>query len=223
MERIVQIKFTKDQLSKSSLYAARRLEKYEPQDVSQFILNCLNKENAVLETYRESFEKYDSILHDEKYNVRSSRVVQNHAQFLALFDSLCKHIVEIPLQIQKQVQDEIIAMAQTRDKVIKSDSIIVQNFWNTIEEMESEIRLVANKDSNVNHSAKPDLIALNFAHLYKVAADYRYSLPELNELQAALRHSIHYRFVEANKAIQSKITNSTKRCWIFEKPASQRD
>ena len=223
MERIVQIKFTKDQLSKSSLYAARRLEKYEPQDVSQFILNCLNKENAVLETYRESFEKYDSILHDEKYNVRSSRVVQNHAQFLALFDSLCKHIVEIPLQIQKQVQDEIIAMAQTRDKVIKSDSIIVQNFWNTIEEMESEIRLVANKDSNVNHSAKPDLIALNFAHLYKVAADYRYSLPELNELQAALRHSIHYRFVEANKVIQSKITNSTKRCWIFEKPVSQRD
>lgn len=223
MERIVQIKFTKDQLSKSSLYAARRLEKYEPQDVSQFILNCLNKENAVLETYREGFEKYDSILHDEKYNVRSSRVVQNHAQFLALFDSLCKHIVEIPLQIQKQVQDEIIAMAQTRDKVIKSDSIIVQNFWNTIEEMESAIPLLASKESNINHSAKSDLIALNFAHLYKVAADYRYSLPELNELQAALRHSIHYRFVEANKAIQSKITNSTKRCWIFEKPASQRD
>ncbi|WP_287001098.1 toprim domain-containing protein [Acinetobacter sp.] len=223
MERIVQIKFTKDQLSKSSLYAARRLEKYEPQDVSQFILNCLNKENAVLETYREGFEKYDSILHDEKYNVRSSRVVQNHAQFLALFDSLCKHIVEIPLQIQKQVQDEIIAMAQTRDKVIKSDSIIVQNFWNTIEEMESSIPHLQHHDSVLNHSAKTDIFAINFAHLYKVAADYRYSLPELNELQTALRHSLHYRFIEANKPIQSKIANMSKRCWIFEKPASQRD
>lgn len=223
MERIVQTKFTKEQLTKNSLYASRRLEKYEPEQVSQFILNCLAKETAVMESYKLGFEKYDALLHDEKYSIRSSRVVQNHAQFMALFDALCKHIVEIPIEIQKQVHAEIISMAQTRDKVIKSDSIIVQNFWNTIEEMESSIPLVASKDSNVNHSARSDWIAINFAHLYKVAADYRYSLPELNELQTALRHSLHYRFVEANKAIQSKITNSTKRCWIFEKPASQRD
>lgn len=223
MERIVHTKFFKDQLTKNSLYASRRLEKYEPQDVSQFILNCLTKEVAILESYRLGFEKYDAVLHDEKYNIRSSRVVQNHAQFMALFETLCKHIIDVPVEIQKQVYAEITAMAQTRDKVIKSDSVIVQNFWNTVEEMEAAIPHLSNAETNLNHSAKSDLFALNFAHLYKMAADYRYSLPDMNELQAALRHSIHYRFVEANKAIQSKLTNSTKRCWIFEKPASSRD
>lgn len=169
------------------------------------------------------FEKYDALLHQEQYSIRSSRVVQNHAQFMSLFDALCRHIVEIPLEIQKQVHTEIIAMAQTRDKVIKSDSVIVQNFWNTIEEMEDSIPNLQHHDSVLNHSARSDIFAINFAHLYKVAADYRYSLPEVNELQTALRHSLHYRFVEANKAIQSKITSSTKRCWIFEKPVSSRD
>ncbi|WP_324627295.1 toprim domain-containing protein [Acinetobacter sp. MD2(2019)] len=96
MERIVQIKFSKEQLTKNSLYASRRLEKYQPENVSQFILNCLTKEHAVLESYRTGFEKYDELLHDEKYNVRSSRVVQNHAQFMALFDALCQHIVNVP-------------------------------------------------------------------------------------------------------------------------------
>lgn len=223
MERIVHTKFWKSQLTKNSLYASRRLDKYEPEDVSQFILQCLSKEAAILEAYKLGFEKYDAILHQEQHNIRSSRVVQNHAQFMSLFDALCKHVCEVPLEIQKQVHAEFIVMAQTRDKVIKSDSIIVQNFWNTIEEMEDSIRKVEHHDSVVNHSAKADIFAINFAHLYKVAADYRYSLPEVNELQTALRHSLHYRFVEANKAIQSKITNSTKRCWIFEKPVSSRD
>jgi hypothetical protein len=56
----------------------------------------------------------------------------------------------------------------------------------------------------VNHSAKADIFAINFAHLYKIAADYRYSLPEVNELQTALRHSLHYRFVEAIKPFKAK-------------------
>ncbi|MBF7687716.1 toprim domain-containing protein [Acinetobacter rathckeae] len=223
MERIVQTKFVKEQLTKNSLYASRRLEKYEPQDVSQFILKSLAKESDILQTYEQGFNKYDAVLHDEKYSIRSSRVVQNHSQFMALFDALCTHIVDVPKQIQEQVHAELIAMAQTRDKVIKSDSIMVQNFWNTFEEIESSIPKLQSSETNLNHSAKTNLIAINFPHLYKVAADYRYSLPELNELQTALRHSIHYRFLEVNKAIQSKITNTTKRCWIFEKPVSQRD
>ena len=223
MGRIVQTKYYKDQLTKSGLYASRRLEKYEPENVSQFILQCLSKEKAVLEAYNLAFEKYDEYLHKEQFNIQSSRIVHNHAQLMALFDALCTNIVEVPVQVQKQVHAELLNMAQTRDKVLKSDPVIVQNFWNTVEEMEDSIRNPEHHDSVVNHSAKSDLFAINFAHLYKVAADYRYSLPEVNELQNALRHSLHYRFVEANKAIQSKITSTTKRCWIFEKPNSQRD
>lgn len=223
MGRIVQTKFFKDQLTKQSLFASRRLSKYEHQHVSQFILNCLSKEKAILESYNLAVQKHDDFLHQEQHGIQSSRIVHNHAQLMALFDAMCQHIVEVPVQMQKHVHAELLVMAQTRDKVLKSDSIIVQNFWNTIEEMEDAVKAPTHKESVLNHSAKPELFAINFAHLYRVAADYRYSLPEMNELQNALRHSLHYRFVEANKAIQSKISGSTKRCWIFEKPMAQRD
>ena len=223
MGRIVHVGFVKDQLTKNSLYASRRLGKYEHENVSQFILQCLNKEKAVLESYNISLQKHDAFLHQEQFNIQSSRVVHNHAQLMALFDAMCQHVIQVPVHVQKQVHEELLNMAQNRDKILKSDSVIVQNFWNVVEEMEDSIRKVEHHDSVVNHSAKPDLFAINFAHLYKVAADYRYALPEVNEMQNALRHSLHYRFIEANKAIQSKITGSTKRCWIFEKPTASKD
>jgi hypothetical protein len=143
---------------------------------------------------------------------------------LSLFDALCIHVLKdlVPETVQQKVRSELFEMAQNRDKVLKSDPIIVQNFWNTVEEMEDSIKNPTH-ETVLNHSAKPDLFAINFAHLYKVAADYRYPLPDVGELQNALRHSLHYRFVEANKAIQSKISSTIKRCWIFEKPTSQRD
>ena len=223
MGRIVQTKFYKDQMTKAGLHASRNLSKYEPENVSQFILHCLSKEKVIIEAYSLQFQTYDAFLHQEQHGIQSSRIVHNHAQLMALFDALCMHVIEVPLDVQKQVHAEFLLMAQNRDKVLKSDPSIVQNFWNTIEEMEDAIPKVEHHTSVLNHSAKSDLFAINFAHLYKVAADYRYPLPEVNELQNALRHSLHYRFVEANKAIQSKITTTTKRCWIFEKPISERD
>ena len=224
MGRIVQYKFLKEQMSKKGLYASRNLERFEQSELSQFILLCVEKEKAVLEAYRLGMEKYDEVLHNEKYNIKSSRVIHNHAQMLSLFDALCTYILKdlVPEDIQQKVRSELFEMAQNRDKVLKSDPIIVQNFWNTVEEMEDSIKNPTH-ETVLNHSAKSDLFAINFAHLYKVAADYRYPLPDVNELQNALRHSLHYRFVEANKAIQSKISSTTKRCWIFEKPTSQRD
>ncbi|EOR05009.1 toprim domain-containing protein [Acinetobacter tandoii] len=223
MGRIVQTKFFKDQLTKASLFASRRLSKYEHQNVSQFILKCLNKEKVILESYSLNLQKHDDFLHQDHHNIQSSRIVHNHAQLMALFDSMCQHIVDVPVQIQKQVHAELLTMAQNRDKVLKSDSVLVQNFWNTVEEMEDSIKRPEHVLSNINHSAKSDQIAIHFASLYKLAADYRYALPDQTELQNALRHSMHYRFIEANKPVQSKIAGTTKRCWIFEKPTSQRD
>ena len=224
MGRIVQYKFLKEQMSKKGLYASRNLERYQQSEISQFILLSVEKEKDILEAYRLGMEKYDDLLHQENFNIKSSRVIHNHAQMMALFDAMCTHVLRglIPEAIQKQVHTELLAMTQNRDKVLKSDPIIVQNFWATVEEMEDSIRKPMS-DSVVNHHSKSNLFAINFAQLYQVAAEYRYTLPNIDELQHALRHSMHYRFIEANKAVTSKIDSKSKRCWIFEKPVSQRD
>lgn len=234
MGRIVQYKFLKEQMSKKGLYASRRLEKYEQSEVSQFILLCVEKEQAILEGYRLGMQKYDEFLHQEVHNIKSSRVIHNHAQMMALFDALCTHVLIekdaqgvskslIPNAMREKVHAELLTMAMNRDKVLKSDPIIVQNFWATVEEMEDAIKRPDHAETNINHHSKSHLVAINFAHLYQLAANYRYSLPDINELQHALRHSIHYRFVEANKSVTSKIDGKSKRCWIFEKPTAQRD
>jgi hypothetical protein len=70
MGRIVQYKFTKEQMSKKGLYASRNLERYEQSQISQFILLCIEKENAVLESYRLGMERYDEILHQENTTLK---------------------------------------------------------------------------------------------------------------------------------------------------------
>ncbi|TEU23337.1 toprim domain-containing protein [Alkanindiges illinoisensis] len=221
MGRIVHVGFKKDQLTKETLVASRRLSKYELEDVSQFILECLQKEKEVLHTYSLQLNHYDSQLHQESLNIQSSRVVHNHAQLMALFDAMCQHLITVPAEIQDQVRGELVNMAISRDKVLKSDSVIVQNFWDTFEQIEGHKSLT--EESVVNHHSKSTLIAINFPQLYKVASDLHYQLPPMQELQDALRHSQHYRFIETNRMVSSRITRKSTRCWIFEKPVANRD
>lgn len=221
MGRIVHLGFTKDQLSKHTLAASRRLSKYDVQDISYFTIDCLSKEKAILETFQYRIEYHDKKLHQDHLNIKSSRVIHNHAQLMALFDALTEHVLNIDPNICTDVLDELTHMAQQRDKVLQIDAPIVQNFWDVYEEIEAKSNILDGSGkifSRLNHHAKPNLIAINFAQLYQVANELRYTLPDIATLQEALRHSQHYRFIEANKAVSSRLEKRSLRCWIFEKP-----
>lgn len=112
---------------------------------------------------------------------------------MALFKSLVQHVIQIDEETQRQVIIELGEMAIKRDKALQQDSAIVQNFWDTYEQIETHKSL--NEDTVLNHHSKRHkYIAINFAHLYKVAADLRFNLPEVRELQDALRQSMRYKF-----------------------------
>lgn len=224
MGRIVHLGFTKDQLSKQTLSASRRLSKYELEDVSYFTLACLSQEKAILETFHYRMAYHDKKLHQDYLNIKSSRIIHNHAQLMALFDALTEHVLKIDPNICTDVLDELTCMAQQRDKVLQIDAPIVQNFWDVYEEIEANATVVDGSGkvfSKLNHHAKPNLIAINFAQLYQVANELRYNLPDIATLQEALRHSQHYRFLEANKAVSSRLEKRSLRCWIFEKPTGE--
>lgn len=216
MERIVHVGFKKSDIDKKTLAASRRLSKYEIQQLSHFTVQMLSKEKQIIADYNLYFDKYDRELQQDHWDINNFRIIHNYAQIKALFDVLCDHIRLDP-NIQSEVQDELTRLAVQRDKQLRSDSQIVSNFWDTYEQIEACKTYM--EDSLLNHHKKQDqYIAINFAHLYKVAADYRFTLPDMQTLQDALRHSQHYRFIEANKALASALQGKTVRCWIFAKP-----
>ncbi|MDM1022099.1 toprim domain-containing protein [Acinetobacter sp. VNK23] len=221
MGRLVHIGFKKDQLTKQTLEASRRLNKYTLEDVSYFIIECLLREKEILDTYTQRMEYHDHHLHQDHLNIQSSRVIHNHAQLMALFDALTEHVIKVDPNICSEVIEQLTVMAQERDKILLVDPPIVQNFWDAFEQIENTKSL--SEDSVVNHHSKRHLVAINFAQLYKVAADLRFNLPDMQTLQDALRHSQYYKFVEANRNVSSVIQKQSVRCWIFEKPTSARD
>ena len=220
--RFLHVEFEKKHLTPQSLAASKRLQKYKIEDVSYFILSCLEKEQQILESYVELQEQYDDMLHSS-YTIESARIIHNHSQFMALFKSLAKHVIQVDEATQARVIEELADMAIQRDKALKQDSSIVQNFWDTYEQIENLKSLTEETILN-HHSKRHKYIAINFAHLYKVAADLRFNLPEVRELQDALRLSMHYKFLDSNKMVASKIQNGKSvRCWLFEVPSSTND
>lgn len=219
MGRIVHVGFKKDQLSKTTLEASRRLGRYSIDEVSYFIIDAITKEKSILETYTARMAVHDADLQQDHHNIKSSRVIHNHAQFMALFDALAEHVLKIDPNVCTDVLNTLTEMAQERDKKLLSDPPIVTNFWDAFEQIEASKGLA--EDTLVNHHRKPNMIAINFPQFYKTAADLRFNMPDMQALQDALRHSQHYKFIEANKSVQSAIQNRSVRCWIFEKPTSQ--
>ena len=134
--RFLHIGFEKKHLTQQSLAASKRLQKYKIEDVSYFILSCLEKEEKILETY-ELQEEYDDMIRSS-YTIENSRIIHNHAQFMALFKSMAEHVIQIDEETQRQVISELGEMAIQRDKALQQDSAIVQNFWDTYEQIEAQ-------------------------------------------------------------------------------------
>lgn len=217
--RIVHIGYDKSDNNKQTFLASRKLEKYDVNHLSGFTIKCLEKEQEILNTYFEAYEINDQNLQQIE-SIQSTRIVHNHVQFMSMFAALCKHVIAVDEEIQAAVYDELLSMAIERDKILKADSEVVRNFWDIYEQIEANHKSIT-ESTVLNHARKAhEKIAINFAHLYKIAADLRYQLPELRQLQDELKHSQYYKFVEANASISSAIQNRTIRCWIFKPPSS---
>ncbi len=84
---------------------------------------------------------------------------------------------------------------------------LVETFWEAVELIGLE---------KLNHARTPGLVAINLMHFHQEAEAARLKLPPLNEFRHALRLSDAPRFVEANRAVSSRLLERTVRCWVFD-------
>lgn len=85
---------------------------------------------------------------------------------------------------------------------------VVNQFWEAYRKLEIE------SPKSVNHSKKPDIIAINMNQFVEVARDKGLEIPTLLELKQNLKESTDPRFVD-RRTVSSIITGGKVNCWVF--------
>ncbi|WP_225775889.1 toprim domain-containing protein [Pseudomonas sp. Marseille-Q5115] len=251
MTRIVKLHFMRPEVTPESRAAADRLNALEGEKLSHFLLKAISREAQVLDTVAERIPHYEAKLRqlnthcascDTAYHegnkaafcqacgskqrgyIRVERIIKNHAQMLALLDAL-QHVVKLNDAQLRATRTCLINCALERQKAISADPAIVSEFWEVYEYLQG----LDADGPVVNHSKKPNLIAINLNEFAERAAEHRQKLADLTELRAQLEHSTSKKFIEKNRVVDSAVreheatkynsrdTKSPKvRCWIFQ-------
>src|SRR5690606_38555339 len=189
-----------------------------------FLLKALRLEDQLLATFASKVTEYEKELRALK-ELRVERIAKNHAQMMALVDCL-QQVVPLTDAMRTEVELTLRTMAVERQQAISADHPAVAEFWEVFDYLES-----LDEEPRVNHSADPNLIAINLNEFVKEAANQRQNLAELQLLRQLLKDSRRHKFVEANRAVHSVIRAnsntrldaynkpkpSTLQCWIFKK------
>jgi hypothetical protein len=129
---------------------------------------------------------------------------------MALVDAL-RLIVNFSDDAYAMVINEIVAMAIERQETINDDPPAVQEFWDVVDYIEDR-----DQDKPLlNHSRNEHEIAINLNEFIAKADAFRQPIPDMRELKKQLRQSRNRQFVSANVTVNSAITGTSKKCWVF--------
>lgn len=222
LERIIHIHTDRKGHNSETRAAARALELMPLEQVSGWVLRCVLKERKVLELYQSKTPVYEALLHKNE-NLKTYRIIKNHAQLMALVDclALVTNFTEEQLQ---ETKNTVVELALERQQAISADHPLVQQFWDVYDYLESKYEFPL-----VNHSKDEKLIAVNLNHIEEEASEHRQHLPPLTELKKHLRACKSRKFVDVksvssavNQRLNSRTSMEVKRpgtvkCWVFER------
>lgn len=225
MERICHMTFTTHGHTPQSFTSARKLETYEMEHLSGFLLACLRVETEVVNTFNTQTDQVMAWLLEQD-EIQKPRIAKNHAQLLVAVMAMGQLVPMSEAQFNA-VRSQIVAMAQERQRAISADHPLVQEFWEAFDFLDSMPKPTAYGPASaprLNHSRDKGLIAVNLNEFVEMASEHRQQVPSLIELKKVLRTSKTRRFVDAARVVKSAIkTNSagddvgkSVRCWVFE-------
>jgi hypothetical protein len=224
MQRIVHITVDRSAHTSDTRAAALKLEQMPLDAVSQFFTMATRAERTVLQIIETKAPEHEADI-IQLDGVKTTRIAKNHGQLLAVFDGLCS-VIDISDEQRALVKAEIYAMATERQESISSDHKVVQTFWERFDYLDS----INGFEPILNHARRPGEIAISLNHFEQMCAEYRLSIPPLNELKKHLRNSKARKFVaykDVNSAIWLKDKNDkeaggrTVKCWVFNRASNE--
>jgi SAM-dependent methyltransferase len=221
LTRIVKLHFVRPTVTTESRAAVDNLNLLSALDVSHFLLRAVRAEQQVLGTFAQQVKLHEASLRAIR-EIRVERIIKNHAQLLALLDALSTVAPITPAQLLA-TQQELMAMAVDRQGAINADPEEVRTFWEVYDYLES-----LRDEPVVNHSKKPELIAINLNEFAERAAEHRQKLADVATLRTLLKNSRSRPCVDANRATDSAVRATynahnplaqratTVKCWVFK-------
>lgn len=211
LQRIVHCKFTRANHNPETKVLAEKLERTSVEDVSNFLLQVLAKEKAIIDIVMKQTPIYEQDLMDMD-EIKHVRIAKNHAQMMALAEAM-RQVVPMSEEAFTKTLCEIIGMAKARQVAISADHPIVATFWEVYDYLDDS---GLTSKPRLNHSKKPDqTIAINLPHFVKVATEHKQQIPAINDLKRYLKSSKSRKFDDI-KSVDSLIEERTMKCWVFK-------
>lgn len=224
MSRICHLYLTTESQTPESEAAARRIESMQTENVSHFLSDILKLESKILDTFFDVKMSKENWL--KKEGIQTFRVAHCHAQLLALFEAMKTHLFPNLRSLEDDIYKEIFAMAKERDHTLNTENALNIQFFDILYSMNSQpIESPENNHTfrrlHLNHSKDNSSLAISLVDIYKLANEYRYTLPPQKDMEEALKKSRQFKFIAANKVINSAQTGKSKRCWVFEQSKTE--
>jgi len=225
LERIVQLWFDKSHLTEAGRDAALELRHLPTKDYSSFLIRATSKEAEVLSLMHDRVRGYER--HIATVGAQNQRIQKNHAQLMVMVDAL-RLVCPITDAQKAEAKSWLVEAAKDREQRLRKNPKIVEAFWEAFDYLDN-----TDEDgmghSRLNHSADPELIAVNLNHFMQVASERRQQVPLLSELKTALRNSVEPKFEDIkavasvinrqfnNRADESAQRAVTVKCWVFRR------
>ena len=215
LARIVQVHCTKDHFTREGEQKALRLNRMKVEDLSGLIGAALANEKKLLG----EFDKQFSIVDERYLNYHrvQNRIAHNHAMIAAWIRTL-------PVLFGKYIDQDWInyleeylwQRALDRQMRCSSDHPLLCQFWEQYEFLQGIVNEHGVAQNILNHSKKPEYIAINLQHFQSIAMQWRLESIPTNELKRLFPTCKTYKYI-ANKTVNSGIKNNSYiRCYVFE-------
>lgn len=221
LTRIVHLHFDRSHHSPAGKFASNNLKALEIEEVSGFLIHCVSKEKQVLDKFSERFPHHVvSLRNNDK--LKNPRIVDNHAQLLALIDCL-PLVLPIEAEVIAEATEKLTSITFERQASIETDAPLVQQFWANFEYLDEGHMRPVSEDTEkreidlLNHSTNTQKeISINLEHFHQQCRNLGLDVLDSKELRRQLPTSKTHKF-KANKPVCSRLFNRTVRCYVFER------
>ncbi len=215
LQRIVHLNFDTESHTPQTRDASDALNQLPVENVSYFLLNCIQREKSIMTHFNANTRKYENrLLENER--IKNIRIAKNHAQIMALADCMVK-ITGLRDERLREIHAYIETLAAERERAVKADHPMLQDFWDAFEYLN-----VSHDYPVINHARDKGHIAINLNHFVKIATEQKQQIPALTDLKPLLKQTRTHKFIGI-KAVNSGIGHEagfagrTVKCWVFEK------
>lgn len=203
---------------------ADRLKVMPVEELAGYMHVVLCKEQEWLQVFFAAFEHHRNTL-TKTTSIKSQRIIDNHAQHMAATEALKVVFPNLTKETLQQVCKHLVLRAQERERRLKADHPLVQQFWEAYHYINDQKMTLIDEDKNeqevddekLNHSSNPKHIAVNLNEFIEHARLRGQGFFDIEDLKKVLSTSRHYPFVD-QKPVNSRKSKGNKRCFVFLKP-----